>query len=58
MYLVIPLDDPNVSLSAPIGANLIPDEVDFIQLFTGMKIPQKWWTHLNLKLENFLLYKQ
>jgi len=48
MYLVIPLPEPE-----PIGSNLIPDELDFIKTFTGIKIPSAWWTELDLDFTVF-----
>lgn len=51
MYLVIPLDSPNANVSTPIGANLIPDEIDFIEAITGYQNLTHAWNRFGLNVE-------
>ena len=49
MYLVIPLDQPE--FVAPLGANLIPTELDLIEAITGHPNLTHAWNVFGLKTE-------
>jgi hypothetical protein len=54
MYLVIPLNDSNTSVSAPLGVSLIrdlPDKIDFIEAITGIPNLNTAWNEYKLRPE-------